>query len=504
MAAPVRGPHTMSHIDPSLDAAALQTLRWIGAPPDNWVSPHPGIDHDVTVVGSGHTGSTFAFALQRAGIRKLNVIDAAADEAGAGLWRHRARMQQLRTPKNLVGPELGLPALGFQAWYEARHGEAAFAALDRIPRLEWPQYLSWFREITGLQVRYQTRLLRIEPVPAQGQVPEHLRLHLEVAGQPRTETTRKLILGNGVAGSGAPNIPAVVAGLPRKLWAHTSDLIDFNALRNRRVAVIGGAASAFDAAGVALEQGAAEVRLFARREHLAALPVLRARGYPGAYDNYPLLPDAVRWTQALRYQQAGSTAPADSIQRVLKHPQFHLHLGVTWQAAHAHEGQVRAEVGGEHFDFDYVIAGTGFHADLALRPELASLAPLAAQWRDRYQPPAHEQHDGLASHPYLGLGSELQEKVPGTAPWLQHIHIYNPGGFVSSGLPLGDVPSLRRDVPRVVRHISQSLFLSDWPLHEQRFNAPVPPDFTEALYAHALWQGPEATTAATELAAAQA
>lgn len=151
-----RGPPTMSHVDPTLDAAALQTLRWIGPPPDNWVSPHPGIAHDVTVVGSGHTGSTFAFALQRAGIRKLNVIDAAPDEAGAGLWRHRARMQQLRTPKNLVGPELGLPALGFQAWYEARHGEAAYAALDRIPRLEWPLYLSWFREITGLQVRYQT------------------------------------------------------------------------------------------------------------------------------------------------------------------------------------------------------------------------------------------------------------------------------------------------------------------------------------------------------------
>lgn len=27
--------------------------------------------------------------------------------------------------------------------------------------------------------------------------------------------------------------------------------------------------------------------------------------------------------------------PADSIQRVLKHPQFHLHLDVTWQAAQA-------------------------------------------------------------------------------------------------------------------------------------------------------------------------
>ena len=51
----------------------------------------------------------------------------------------------------------------------------------------------------------------------------------------------------------------------------------------------------FDAAAVALEAGAREVHLFARRDALASLPVIRIRGYPGAYDNYGSLPDAVRW-----------------------------------------------------------------------------------------------------------------------------------------------------------------------------------------------------------------
>ncbi|MBV8620449.1 MAG: NAD(P)/FAD-dependent oxidoreductase [Curvibacter sp.] len=486
----------MPLVDPLLDQAALQTLRWIGPAPDNWVSEHAGIDHNVTLIGAGHSGSALAFALKRAGIGKVAVLDAAQAETEVGIWQHRARMQQLRTPKNLVGPELGLPALGFQAWYEARYGEPAYASLERIPRLEWPRYLSWFREITGLQVRYRTRLLDIQPVAATALRPAHLRLELEVEGHRRFETTRKLVLGNGVAGSGAAQVPDLLRALPKELWSHTSELIPFESLRHRRVAVLGGAASAFDAAATALEHGAAEVRLFVRRPQLASVPVLRARGYPGAYDHYPQLPDAVRWSQALRYVLAGSTAPVDSIQRVLSHPQFHLHLASPWDSVEASGTGLRAVVRGEHFDLDHVIAGTGFVADLALKPELASLAPLAARWSDRYTPPPHEAHAGLASHPYLGLGNELQARVPGQAGWLHDIHVFNPGGFVSTGLPLGDVPSLRRDVPRVVQHISRSLFERDWPLHEQRFQAPVPADFDPALYAASVWHSP--TLEATE------
>src|SRR5207302_705619 len=132
------------------------------------------------------------------------------------------------------------------------------------------------------------------------------------------ETARKLILANGVAGNGGPYVPPVLSeALPRRLYAHTADPIDFAALRGKDIAVVGGAASAFDAAAVALEMGAGSVRLFARRSSIAAIPISRVRGYPGAYDNYPELPDAVRWHQAIRFRRAGSTPPRDAIERVL-------------------------------------------------------------------------------------------------------------------------------------------------------------------------------------------
>ncbi|HMN78404.1 MAG TPA: NAD(P)/FAD-dependent oxidoreductase [Burkholderiaceae bacterium] len=466
-----------------VDAAAREALRLLGAAPDNWVPDHPGIDHNVLVVGGGQNGSTFAFALSRAGIGRVSVIDAAVDEHEAGIWRARARMHQLRTPKTLTGPELGVPALGFQAWYEARHGAAGFATLERIPRLAWADYLDWYRRFLGVQVRYATRLVRIEPV-ADAALP-HFRLHLAIGreGRERVETARKVILATGVAGNGAPALPAVLHEIQAAgLAAHTADDIDFDGLRGKRVAVIGAAASAFDAAAVALESGAAAVHLYARRDHLAATPVIRARGYPGIFDNYRALPDATRWHHAVRFRRLGSTAPVDSIRRVTAWPGFHLHLGTVWTDARVEDGKVIATAGGEAVGFDFVIAGTGYRVDAALRPELAGFASSIARWRDRYVPPADERDDELGESPYLGEGLEYLERAAGTAPWLRDIHVFNAGGFVSAGIPLGDVLSIRRDLPAVVARISRDLVLADLALHEQRIRAEVPPEFDRSLY----------------------
>ncbi|MBD9665420.1 NAD(P)/FAD-dependent oxidoreductase [Variovorax sp. VRV01] len=469
------------------DHAAHDALRLLGPAPTNWVPAHAGIDHNVVVVGSGQIGSAFAFALQRAGIGGVSVIDAAASASEAGVWLSRARMHKLRTLKNLVGPEGPVTALGFQAWYESRHGQAAYAAIDRIPRTAWAEYLGWFRGITGTAVRYGTRLIRFEPVERVA-VP-HFRLHLEANGEPRIETTRKLIFANGVAGSGAPFIPDLLAtAVSHGLAAHTGHSIDFKALSGKTVAVIGAAASAFDAAAVALESGAAAVHLFARRDRLAATPVTRLRGYPGFYDNYLALPDATRWHHAARYRRVGTTPPQDSVERVLRFSNFHLHLGAPWKSAEVREGKVVASVHRETFHFDFVIAGTGYTHELSQRAELAGIADLVLRWRDRFEPPAHERDDELGAAPYLGAGLEYLEKTPGTAPWLRDIHTYNPGGFASTGLPLGDVPSIRGYVPAVVRRISEDLLLADLALHEERTRADVPPDFDESFYVGAIWQ----------------
>jgi FAD-dependent urate hydroxylase len=284
----------------NLDFIAQETLRLIGDAPANWVPDLDGIDHNVTIVGGGQTGATFAFALRRAGIGKVNVIDAATDADKAGVWLTRARMNKLRTPKNLAGPELGLPGLSFQSSYEARHGAKAYASFDRISRIDWANYLKWYRDFLGIEIRHATKLSRIEPADG------HFRLHLEVAGDRSVETTRKIILANGVAGGGGAFIPPALSALPKTHLAHTSELIDFTVLKDKSIAVVGAAASAFDAAAAALESGAANVHLFARRAAIASVPINRVRGYPGAYDNYPHLPDAIRWKQALRFRDAGS------------------------------------------------------------------------------------------------------------------------------------------------------------------------------------------------------
>ena len=470
------------------DFAAATALRLIGPDPQNWVPDRPGIDHNVVLVGGGQTGSALAFALRRAGIGKVSVIDAAEDEARAGVWLTAARMNLLRTPKNLPGPELGIPALSFQAWYESRYGEAAYTAIDRIPRLVWAEYLSWYRRFLKIQVRHCTSLLRIEP--AQG----FFRLHLEIEGRPAVETTRKIVLATGFTGNGGSYTPPVLAALPKDVVSHTQDSIDFAALRGKTVAVVGAAAAAFDVAGVALENGAGTVDLFARRPSIASVPITRVRGYPGAYDNYRQLPDAIRWHQALRFRRVGSTPTLDAIQRAVAFPNFHLHLSAPWHEAHVEGGQIVARAADGIFRFDRVIAGTGYFVDPSARPEIASFADRILLWRDKYVPPAEEEDPFLGSHPYLGEGHEYLEKTPGQAAFLRNIHVHNPAGFVSFGLPIGDVPSMRRDIPLVTARISRDLFLADLDSHEQRMTGTIAADFPDEVYASAVWKPPGSDT----------
>jgi cation diffusion facilitator CzcD-associated flavoprotein CzcO len=458
------------------DAAARETLRLIGRAPPNWVPDRPGIDHNVVLVGGGQSGCAYAWALRRAGIGKVSVIDAAPDEAHAGVWLNAARMNLLRTPKALTGPEIGLPALSFQAWYEARHGRDAYAAIDRIPRTDWAAYLSWYKQFLGIEVRYNTRLDRIEPVG------DHFRLHLSTG----IETTRKVVLVNGVGGNGGPYYPPSMAGLPASHRAHTADRIDFAALRGRTVAVVGGAASAFDVAGVALEQGAGAVNLFARRDSIASVPIGRSRGYSGAYDNYRSLPDAIRWQQAVRFQRSGSTPTVDAIGRAVAFPNFHLHLSSPWTAARMDGGQIVARAGGTEIRCDFAIAGTGYFQDPNRRAELAGFASEILLWRDRYTPPDGEENDYLGAHPYLGEGHEYLEKTPGAAPFLGNIHVHNPAAFVSFGVPIGDVPSMKRDIPGVSARISRDLFVADLDKHAVRMLSDVAPDFGPEFYATAI------------------
>src|SRR5690242_10733018 len=91
-----------------LEKQTESAMRWIGRDPADWVRPRAGVDHNVVIVGGGQSGLSIAYLLRRKGIGRVDIIDR-ANPGEAGMWRNIARMHQLRTPKNLTGPEQGNP-----------------------------------------------------------------------------------------------------------------------------------------------------------------------------------------------------------------------------------------------------------------------------------------------------------------------------------------------------------------------------------------------------------
>lgn len=188
-----------------LEARLAYNLACLNYPPPNWVIPTPGVV-DVVVIGAGMSGLVAAFALLRRGIRAVRILDRAP--AGAeGPWVTFARMETLRSPKELVGPAADIPAMTFRAWFTAQHGEAAWEALFRIPRPMWMDYLKWYRAVLSLSVENGVDVLRIAPSDGQ------LRLDL---GDGRAIDARKVVLATGRAGLGRAAIPAFIGGASRE------------------------------------------------------------------------------------------------------------------------------------------------------------------------------------------------------------------------------------------------------------------------------------------------
>jgi FAD-dependent urate hydroxylase len=460
-----------------LDAQTGSAMRWAGRDPVDWVRPRAGVDHNVVIVGGGQSGVAIGYDLRRKGVGRVTIIDR-ADPGEAGIWRTIARMHQLRTPKLLAGPELGNPTLSFRAWYETLHGPEAFDKLDRIPRLAWADYLAWFQQATGTTVRYRTRLVDIEP---QGDL---LRLHLESEGVQRVETTRKLVLASGYAGAGGPNVPGFIRALPSNVWTHTTGQIPFEAFKGQVIGVVGAGSSAFDAAAVALESGAAEVHIFSRRAYIdyqapatpgAPPPAPVDRGYVGSLELHYNLPDVVRWRNFLLGDRRVASVPLDSLERAVAFKNFHIHLDTSLaDVALASNGKVTAKAGRKTIRFDHLVAATGYRIDLAAQPELARIHEHIARWGDRFQPEAGEESEAGASHPYLGAGLEFLPRAHTGAEYLRNIHCFNLAAALSYGIPVGDVPSVVIH-PRLVEAIARDFLAEGVDVAQNRRFIDTPP-----------------------------
>jgi hypothetical protein len=441
---------------PALEAELRRHLMLIGHGGADWTRPRSveGTHvHDVVIVGGGQSGLAAAFGLLRERVSNILVID--ENRAGLeGPWETYARMITLRTPKHLNPIDFGIPSLSYRAFWEAQHGRADWDALDKIARGDWMAYLRWYRRVLSLPVRNDTRLTLIEPL-ADGL---H-RLHLD--GQPAL-LARKVVLATGIQGGGEWHVPAMIKdALPPTLYAHTSATIDFAALAGKRIGILGGGASAFDNANCALQAGVAEAHVFIRRSVLPRINLIRFMERVGFTGRYPALSDGEKYAVMAAFLGHNQPPTNDTFARAAAWPGFTLHLGAPWLSVAATADGARVTTPQGSHDFDFLVLSTGLVSDPALRPELRLVADGVARWRDRFTPPEGSANALIDAHPYLGPGFELLPRTDGDAARMHGLFAFHYGALISLGLSASALSGLQAALPRLVRGVSDQLFLDD-------------------------------------------
>lgn len=450
----------------ALEKALERDFDLLQYPKGEWLEPRESSSGqtvlDVLIVGGGQGGLAVASALRRERVESVLIVDQNPLDR-AGPWLSFARMRTLRTPKHVTGPDLGLPNLTIQSWYEAQHGTGAWDALGLIPKETWAAYLSWYRRFLQLPVLPETTV--------EGMVWNDDEAAFEVAlrgsdGDRQTKLARRVVLATGIEGSGDWCVPSFIQdALPRSCYAHTRWDIDFDALAGKRVAVLGAGASAFDNASVALEHGAASVDLFFRRPKLVDVNPYRWAEFVGFLKHHADLPDADRWNFILKIVEMGQLPPADTLARARDNPEFTLHPGSPWTDVQPAGDGLAVTTPHGVSEFDFAIVGTGFVTNLSLRPELSGFAEHIATWADRFTPPPEQTHADLLRHPYLGPAFQFTEKETGQAPFLRHLYNFTFGGLVSMGMGGSSISGMKYAVPRIVAGITASLFLEDKDVH---------------------------------------
>lgn len=463
-----------------LERRARHDLACLNYPPGNWPAPragaggHPALD--VLVVGGGQLGQTAAFALIRAGIGRLRVVDR-APRGREGPWATTARMPTLRSPKHLTGPDLGVPSLTFRAWYEAQHSQDGWDALSKIARTTWVDYLLWVRGVAGLAVENGVGAGRLA---LQGDL---FAVELEHEdGRIEAITTRHVVFALGRDGYGGARLPAfpsfAAPGRSDRIF-HTGEAIDFGRFRGGHVAVLGANASAFDNAATALEAGAA-VTMWSRRPHLPQVNFARGMT-PGFLHGYPRLSDATRWALTTRLADEAAPPPHESVLRCEAHAGFAIRFGEGWRDLALSEAGVVVTASREPERFDAAILGTGYTVDLARQPALAAVAAEALLWRDRVPAEAAALYPELARHPYLDQGFGLVARGSGGAA-LGRIHLLGSPAAVSHGTLAADIPGLAPCCLRLAGAIADALFAADTPDLADRLFAFDEPELAPTPY----------------------
>jgi cation diffusion facilitator CzcD-associated flavoprotein CzcO len=442
-----------------LEARLTRDFEMLVMPPTkDWLEPreHPryGPALDVAVIGAGMSGLAASFALKCLAVRALKMFDR-SPTGFEGPWATFARMETLRSPPELSGPAFGFSNLTFRAWFEAQFGPEAWTKVHRIPRLQWMDYLRWYRKMIGVPVENDTELVDI------GGERDFVILTLRSPAGTRKVAARRVVLANGRDGLGGPYTPEMFRGLDKRFVRHTVEDIDFDALRGKVVGVIGAGASAVDNAAEALEHGAARVAMLIRRDDMPRINKGMGIGSAGFWVGFHALTHAQKWQIVNYIDEQAVPAPRDSTLRVSRHKNFSLFARCAPLGIEIANDRVLLDTTRGKLAFDFLILATGLTVDWSQRPELAPLKPHIQLWGDHFTPPGHTDY-AQAEHPYVGSSFEFLERTPGAAPWVSRVHAFSFPAYLSHGPISGDIPAISTGAERVAAGVAGALFAEDY------------------------------------------
>lgn len=437
-----------------LNERIQQELRWINYGAEDWTTPIEGAHvYDVIVIGGGQSGLATAFALKKERISNIVVLD--ENRAGfEGPWETYARMVTLRTPKHITSVDLGHASLTYQAWHIAKFGESSWEALDKIPRSLWMQYLRWYRDVLDLPVRNEMKVDVIEPL-ATGVHRVHIEGHEPMLA-------RKVVLATGIQGGGEWHVPPIFSqNVARSSYAHTSEEIDFAALKGKRVAIIGGGASAFDNAYYALQQGVEQAHVFVRRAQMPRVNPIRQMEQSGLIERFHALSDDEKYVAIAHFFSYNQPPTNDTFRRAASFGGFALHTGSPIEAVAQVGDEVLLTTPKGTFTYDFIVVSTGLLTNPALRKELRIVERHIARWSDCYKAPSQLKHPLIELHPYLGKGFEFIGRTSEGEQQLHGLFSFNYGALPSCGLVASALSGMRFGIPRLVSAIADQLFLDD-------------------------------------------
>ncbi|MEO1621540.1 MAG: NAD(P)/FAD-dependent oxidoreductase [Cyanobacteria bacterium J06632_3] len=448
-----------------LTQAIYADLAVLNYPHKTWDYSRDHSILEVAILGAGHCGKSTAFGLRRNGIERVRIFDRRRS-GEEGPWRSFARNATLRTPKHVTGGlEWGIANLHFSRWCSARYGEDYWERIRYIPRLLWADYLDWYGKVLDLPIQNDTEIQNI----TWHEEEQCFWLAAVHQGKADFYKARFLVFATGMECAGGKNIPAIVRqNLPTHCYHHTMDEIDFQSVLGKRVVIVGGGSSAFDNALLASKARAESVDIVVRRPALTNLNRIRWSEWNGYHRHYIDLPDEMKWAYSLAEFKLGQLPPSHTYYQAVNQPNITLYTDAAINQLSYEQsdpvagteglnGKIVGVYGDRTLSHNIMICGTGFVTDLNLQPELKTLAPHVARWRDRYTPNPGDEQSELSQYPYLGKSLEFTPKSP-EHNYLKRCYYLCSGGALVSGFR-AHLSGLQFAIPRVAYDIGKQLFI---------------------------------------------